>query len=522
MPALTSPDRSITVYRPTARAADWSTFLTQLADSSRRYVRAPAGTFDVGAGLTISRGDLHVDFRGCVLTVQDPTLIPVTVASATEAIPEHQIVGEVTGGVTSQFTSPETDWLATVQAGDDHLIRVGVQKYDPQEPLYTVIRTVAAVEGGTITYSVPLPKTQPVYASEAELEALTDYPERVGPWGIYSGSGTTVPDGFFQRGLGLDHGVRKITSLADDVVIDELSLIYDGDERMYGAWGIYVFTSRRVTLNRCHVYNPQGSALHMWFAQDAVINGFSVGGVGRGAPFGGTSKTNYGVAVTAWASNDCTINDIVVDGTDIELCNFESGCENIVFNRGLIRNVHGGTVVSSPHFGAFGPGKVTFDGTSVDIAAASSRMITFVYETYLKNINILTEAMPDTVQWDGLKGIWQEGLTWNGIEFSAPEEVDVVFTPVAPNSAIPYPEGIIMEATWTLSTRDGFSSFNLGGSDPFQQNPGDLVFSATVAQLQIAFGTTYAQYLASLASDLIYSTSPSEVTMRVKIMRRIP
>lgn len=519
MPALTSPDRSITVYRPTARAADWSTFLTQLADSSRRYVRAPAGTFDVGAGLTISRGDLHVDFRGCTLTVDTSIIKPVTISSDL-AVTEHQAQGTVTGGVTNSLTIVDSGFAATVQVGDHHLVRVGVQVFDPQEPLYSVVRHVTAIEGNVVTYDEPLPKTQTVYADYDALRALTASAEdeKVGPWGDFS-----TPNNYFMRGLGQDHGIRVASYLTSDLTLDDMTIIYDGDEIMYGAWGLLIGCTERVIVNNYNVINPHGSGLHWYFAQKSKVNKMHVSGQGRAAPFGpSATPDSYAVAVTGWASNDCEINDLTLSATDVELCNFESGCEDIRINRGVIANIHSGTVNANPHFGAFGPGKCTFDGVSIDIAAASSRLITFVYETYIKNLIILTAAMPDTVQWDGQKGTWQEGLTWNGIEFSAPEEVDVVFTPVAPNSAIPYPEGIIMEATWTLSTRTGFSSFNLGGSDPFQNNPGELVFSATATALQIAAGTTYAQYLASLASDLIYSTSPSEVTMRVKIMRRIP
>lgn len=517
MPALSSPDRKVTHYRRGARSADWSTFLSDLADTSKKYVRAPAGEFEVTSTITIRGEDRLIDMDGCILDVDDLTIQPMVISSVSNA--EENATGTIDAN-TRTLTITDSDFLATIQVGDHHFIRIGVQTFDPQEPLYSVLRHVESIEGSVVTYDSAFGIASPVYATEAELEALTQYPERVGPWGVL----IPLQDGdYFGRGLGQDHGIRAITTLTRNITIRNMVLRYDGTEEMYGAWGLLVGMSEGVRIENLLVINPHGSAVHWYFAQGCVLDGMVVNGIGRGDPFNEGFNAVYAVMVTGWSANDCQLINSILDGTDIELSNFESGCRRLTFQDVLVRNVHSGTTDSNPHFGFFGPGDILYDRISVDIAAASSRLITYSWDSEIRNLNILTAAMPDTIQWDGVKGDFTGGLTWADETFSAPEQVVVDFSVLTPNGAIPYPDGIIMECTFAISDRSKFTNFNVSGSDPFVASaPDGLVFSKIATANQIAFGKTYAQYRADLATHRIYTQNGGgAVSMEVKIMRRV-
>lgn len=516
MPAFASSNKRFSALRYGVPAADWSTFLAQVADPTVRYVRAPQGMFDVGAGLNIAQSNKIINFRGCLLTVTDPTYQPVIISSSTVAATEKQCTGTV-DETTDRITVLDGIFAAGVAIGDNHIIRLGVQDFDPQEPQYSCIRRVVAKEGSVLIYDEPFGYDCPVYASEAALEAVTNYPERVGPWGL------NTDTGWFQRGLGTDHGIRTIGTLAENILIEELSLRYDGNERMFGAWGILVGASRGVTLRQCHVNNPHGSALHLYFANDCLIDGMSVTGTGRGAPFGGTVKTNIAVAVSSWASYNCDINNVNLDCEDVDLFNFESGNRQMRSSDCRINSTFGAFPVS-PSVGFYGPGDVSVTNLRINIAQyTNSRLFpAYLNETDLINMVIETAAAPDVLLWQG-KGNYLGGFTWGSNEFSAPETVVTDFTAIPSNVPIPYPDGIIMECTFTILSRDGFQSFSIGG-DPFVANPGALVFSKTADQNQIAAGVTYSQYRATLASHRVYRTGGSgnaPVSMSCKVMRLI-
>lgn len=516
MPALSSPDRKVTHYRRGERSADWATFLSDLADTSKPYVRSPAGTYDVGAGLVIKGQGRLIEFDECVLTVNTPTTILAVTISSTSPNIEKQASATVTTE-TRTLTALDGDFAATVSPGDAHFVRIGVQEFDPQEPYYSVLRFVESVNGSDITYTEPFGIEPPTYADEDELRAATNYDIRVGPWG-------TIQGGFFARGLGTDHGIRVVEYLTKDITVRNVTIKYAGTETMYGAWGVTIGLTQRCQVDNALIINPHGSAIHCLYSTDAVIDCPVAIGTGRAAPFGGTVKTNWAVLWTAWASNNCTLMNGIMDTVDCEGMNFESGYRGLVIQDTLLRNIDGGMVgVSpSPHFGAFGPGDVLYNRVSVDIAAASSRLITYSYDTEIRNLNILTAAMPDTIQWDGAKGDFTGGMRWADDVFSAPEQQVVNFSVTTPSGAIPYPDGIIMECTFTITDRSKFTSFNVSGSDPFQQNPGALVFSKIATANQIAFGKTYAQYRTDLGTHRIYTQNGGgAVSMEVKIMRRV-
>lgn len=515
MPAVQSYNGKVTAYRRGTRSADWSTFVADCADLTKKYVRAPAGTHDVGAGLVIKGQDRLIEFDGCILTVNTPTTLLALTLSSTSPNIEKQASATITTE-TRTLTVLDGDFAATVSPGDAHFVRIGVQSFDPQEPYYSVLRFVESVNGSEITYTEAFGIEPPVYASEAALEAVTGYPNRVGPWG-------TLQDGFFARGLGTDHGVRAISYLSQNVTLRNVTIKYAGTETMYGAWGITIGLTLGCRVEEPLIVNPHGSAIHCLYSTDAVIDRPVVTGTGRAAPFGGTTKTNWAVLWTAWASTDCTLMNGIMDTTDCEGMNFESGYRGLVIQDTLLRNINGGQVgVSpSPHFGAFGPGDILYNRVSVDMVPASSGLITYSYDTEIRNLIIVRDELPDFFQWDGQKGDFTGGMTWGSATFSAPEQVVVDFSVVTANGPIPYPEGVIMECTFTITDRSKFTSFNVSGSDPFQQNPGQLTFSKTVAANQIAFGKTYAQYRSDLAAHRIYTQNGGgPVSMEVKIMRK--
>lgn len=523
MPALSSPDRKVTHYRRGTRSADWATFLADCNDLTKKYVRAPVGTFQVTSVNYVGiRGQgKTIDFDGAILTLDDVVTMPVVIQSDSPNI-EKQATATVTAE-TRTLTALDSDFVATVQPGDSHFVRIGVQKYDPQEPLYSRIRFVESIDGNDITYDKPFGIEADVYASEAALEAVTGYPERVGPWGTYSGSGTTVPNGFFQRGLGYDHGIRAVSNLAQDITLRNLVILYDGTERMYGAWSVVVGLSLRVHIENCLVVNPHGSAVHYFYTEDTLIDRFVAMGTGRGAPFGGTVKTNWGVMLSGWASNSSTFQNGILYGTDIEMCNFESGCRDLVIKDTYVRNRESGTpgVNTSTHFGAYGPGNVLFDNISVDITPGSSRMWTYAYDNEIRDLKILTDELPDYLDWVGNKGRITGTLQWGSHLFSEVEEVVVDFSVTTANGPIPYPEGIIRGAVWEIQDRSKFTSFNVFASDPFQANNPDLTFSTLIEKFAIPFGRTYAQYRSGLADHRIYTQNgggPIRVTL--SIMRK--
>lgn len=517
MPAFASSNKRFSALRRGVPAADWNAFLTQLADTSIKYVRAPEGTFDVGGGIEFSGSDRVIGGRGCILTVANPTIKPFTVTSDNVATNEKQATGTITD-TTDRVTVLDGAFLASINVGDNHLIRLGVQEFDPQEPHYSVLRTVAAKQGSVVIYDQPFGHACTVYASEAALEAVTNYPERVGPWGLNQATG------WFQRGLGFDHGIKTIGTLAQNVEVNEFSLRYDGNEPMYGAWGFLVGSTRNVRLNQISVHNPHGSAVHLYLATAAKINGLSVTGTGYSDPFNTGSKTTLAVAVSSWSSYGCEISNVQLNGADCTLYNFESGNRVMSFEDCGIEQTFNGGFTGIPSLGSYGPGDVILERLKVNISqAANSRLFVAYYnETEISNLTIETAATPDAFLWQG-KGDFTGGLTWANDEFSAPETVITQFSCSPPHTSIPYPDGIIMECTFSIVSRTGFTSFNIGG-DPFVDNPGLTTFAKTPEQNQLAANKTYAEYRATLATHLIYRETGSgsaTVTMTTRVMRLI-
>ena len=517
MPAFASTNKRFSALRRGTPAANWSTFLAQLADTSIKYVRAPEGTFDVGTGIEFYGSVRVIDGRGCILTVASPTIKPFTVTSDSVAANEKQATGTITDS-TDRVTVLDGAFLASITVGDNHLIRLGVQEFDPQEPHYSVLRTVVGKSGSVVIYDQPFGHACTVYASEAALEAATNYPDRVGPWGLNQATG------WFQRGLGTDHGIKTIGTLAQNVEVNEFSLRYDGNEPMYGAWGFLVGSTRNVRLNQISVHNPHGSAVHLYLATDAQVNGLSITGTGRSDPFNTGAKTTVATAVSSWSSFGCAMRDVHLDCTDVKLMDFESGNREMSFTDCRINASYNTDYDAQPNLGAYGPGDLLLERLRVNITPArSSQMFVAYYnETEISNLTIETAATPDAFLWQG-KGDFTGGLTWASDQFSAPETVITQFSCSPPHTSIPYPDGIIMECTFSIVSRTGFSSFNIGG-DPFVDNPGATTFAKTDTQNQIAANKTYAEYRATLASHLIYremGSGSATVTMTTKVMRLI-
>lgn len=497
--------------------ANWSAFLAALADTSIKYVRAPQGEFDVGSGVEFYGSDRVIDGRGCVLTVANPTIKPFTVTSSDVSATEKQATGTISDS-TDRVTVLDGAFLSSIQVGDHHLVRLGVQEFDPQEPHYSVLRTVAAIEGSVVIYDEPFGHACFVYASYEALEAVTNYPERVGPWGL------NTDTGWFQRGLGADHGIKTIGSLAQNIEVNEFALKYDGNEQSYGAWGFLIGSTRNVRLNQTSVYNPHGSAVHLYIASEAKINGLSITGTGYSDPFNTGVKTTLAVAVSSWSSYGCEMTNVQLNGADCTLYNFESGNRVMSFVDCGIDQTFNTGFTGSPSLGSYGPGDVLIDRLKVNISQpANSRLFVAYYnETEISNMHIETVATPDSFLWQG-KGDFTEGFLWADDEFSAPEQVETQFSCAPPHTSIPYPSGIIMECTFSITSRDGFTSFNVGG-DPFVDNPGATVFSKTDAQNQIAANKSYAEYRATLATHLVYretGSGSSVVTMTTKVMRLV-
>lgn len=519
MPTVGSLDKKMRAYRRGPPSADWSTFLTRLADPTVEYVRAPAGVHDVGIGINIGTSNKVVDCRDCIFTVTDPTYQPFVISSTGVATlaNEKQCQGLI-DETTDRVTVLDPVFLATISVGDYHILRLGVQSFDPQEPNYSCLREVIAIEDDVVVYDRAFGYACPTWDSEAELEADTIYDDRVGPWGVFSGTG------YFQRGLGLDHGIRTIDNLVTDVLVRDLTLKYDGNEIMYGAWGILIGTSRRVRLEQSQIINPHGSAVHLFFGNDTVIDGLSITGTGRGAPFGGATKTNIAVAISSWSSFNCNFRNVQLNGVDCDLFNFESGNRQMIFDGCGVDETFLPGFPASPTIGSYGPGDVVINDLTIDISQpTNSRLFpAYLNEVDLNRLTIATEAFPDSFLWEG-RGNYDGVFTWAGRRFSAPEVVVTDFTAIPQNIPIPYPEGIIMTCTFTILSRDGFQSFSIGG-DPFQNNPGALVFSKTDVENQIPAGETYSAYRTRLAGHRIYRVSGSgnaPVSMSTRMMRLI-
>jgi len=517
MPAFASSNKRFSSLRYGVPAADWSTFLSQLADTSIKYVRAPVGTFDVGDGVTIAGSDRIIEGRGCIMTVANPTIQPFTVTSDDVSATEKQATGTITDS-TDRVTVLDGAFLTSIQVGDTHLIRLGVQAFDPQEPHYSVLCTVAGKSGSEVIYDQPFGHACTVYASEAALEAITDYPERVGPWGL------NVSTGWFQRGLGTDHGIKTIGTLAQNIEVNGFSLRYDGNEQSYGAWGFLIGSTRNVRLNQTSVNNPHGSAVHLYLATEAKIDGLSITGTGYSDPFNTGAKTTLAVAVSSWSSFGCTMSNIQMNGADCTLYNFESGNREMLFEDCRIEQSFNPGFTGTPSLGSYGPGDVVLNRLKVNISQHSNSRLFVAYynETDMSNMNVETEELPDTFLWQG-KGNFIDGFIWGSRSFSAPEIVVTDFTATPTNVPVPYPEGIVMECTFTILDRAGFTNFSVG-VDPFVNNPGALVFSKLATDNQIAAGVSYDQYRTSLASHRIYRTGGSgdaPVSMSCKVMRLI-
>lgn len=516
MPITATVDKRVTAFRKPTPVANWSTFVAALADTSIKYVRAPAGTYDLGSGISIAGQDRVIDCEGSIFTVNDTVLLPLVIQSENVAglANEKQCQGEISSA-TDSVTVVDSAFAATISIGDYHVIRLGVQWYDPQEPNYSCIRRVVGKTGNVLTYDRPFGYSCQVFADYDELKAGTIYDDRVGPWG------ETSETGAFQRGLGTDHGIRTIGTLARGIVLRNCTILYDGTERMYGAWGVWAHACRDVKIENLTLINPHGSAIHYFLVDGGHIDGAHIGGTGRGAPFGGTTKTNSAVAFSSWSSLDCVTDRLMVDATDCDLYNFEAGNRAMVFNDCRIKNALP-TLTASPSIGSYGPGDVTINRLKVNMDnRKNSRLFpSYLNETVLHNLNIETEALPDTFIWVG-KGQFLSGFTWYGQRFTAPEVVVVEFTASSPNTVIPYPDGIIMECSWTILDRTGFTSWSIGG-DPFSENPGALTFAKSVAQNQISVNETYASYRARIEAHRIYrSSGTAPVTMTCKVMREV-
>lgn len=499
------------------RESAWELFTAQLADSDVSYVRCPPGDWKISQTLLIQRSNVVVDFDGATLIPVDGLFMPIRVMSAIEQSEWH-----ATGKVDEDTRVLTLDGREDMRSipGEVHLVKTGVNFSDPNEAQSTSLRVVESIIAGKIVYTRPFGVRAEVYESFEDLAKLSGYPEKVGPWGPGGG----VYGSQWKRGLGRDHGIRRLIEPVSRVTLLRPRIVYPEGSRLYGAWGISFAYCTDCLIVDADIVNPCGSAVHLDWCRDCVVSGLSLTGAGGGNPWAHQKvprRTNAAIAVSAWGAEGCKVSRVSVESTDTSLLNFEAGCRNMEIRDCDIATTWTAGVQPSPQFGIYGPGRVSLASITIDTAPQSSSIFPgWLADTTLADLRFTGDRMPDYLAWSG-RGEHLGPMQWGAAMFGEVEQVEFSFTPTKDGFAVPYPEGLILSSEFVVGDWAGIR--HLGIRDNYL--PGEsLSVTPKPEAYQVQFGHTYQQYRQQLAGHRVWivrGATVQPITVRCKMMRRI-
>jgi hypothetical protein len=347
-----------------------------------------------------------------------------------------------------------------------------------------------------------------IYPSYEELSRISGYPEKVGPWGPNNVYGSQQ-----LRGLGADHGIRRIIKESSNIELNNLKIVYNETSRKYGAWGLSFNFSDNCRANNIEVVNPCGSAIHLNWCQNVTLTNVKITGVGDSEPYGVGSKKFAASAISGWGPRYCTVNDLHITADNTCFANFEAGWSDLTFNNVYVETKQNGSHAIGPQLGFYGLGKALINKIEFNIGVSSSSIFPSWLNSniVIKDISV-PEKMPDFFSWVG-RGTYKGYFKWGNRRFGEPKWVTQVYTSKPQNTKIPFPEGMIIHTKWKINSRDGLRSINIQGGDVFAQNPDKLEFENKSNNNQINLGRTYEEYRAAMSTLLSYSTVEHEITM---------
>lgn len=337
-------------------------FYNDLVDMDKAFVSLPAGEYTLPQPIVVQRSNVTVDLTGSTFIVDGyprgtGSYEPIQISSTVDPYPGHvlrnysRVSGQVTGGVTDSLTLTEP---SDIQPGEQVKLLLGVNLTDPAEPCDVVSATVQSVNGNTITFTEPLPRTIPIYANVDAIKALVPeaYWYKIGePWGEPAPGNANI-----LRGLGLDHGLLRFVGgqITSNVTLKGLSLVMPEplahiDQLPNGSNLVSVTDTSHVIIENLSVVHCVGNVLHCWRSDDLVVNGLNVSGVGYAKVW--NTKIQAANVISIWSGYRLEFNDVVVSGNNWQLVAIEVSPTDVTFNRvdiqlGLFSGL---TYISPPH-----------------------------------------------------------------------------------------------------------------------------------------------------------------------------
>lgn len=361
---------------------------TDLADVSKTTVTVPAGTYWANTPLAITR-PLTLDGNGATIYYVEEQLSVVNAVSDYDSGGAHGLEYHLTGTITAATTSLTIDPAepCPVVAGERVILRPGVDTIDPNESVCYHWCTVQSVVGDTITFTEPVGLDIPVYASEAELQALAgSQSTKVGAWN------TTTAATTLGRGLGQDHGlIRFNTPPIDGVTLRNLTLVSDLAEAYTdGANTIACQFVENLTVTDLAVTNPAKSCLFLTAVNRATVSQVRASGRGRSLVFSGT-QDGPGFLISCNGGTDHTYTDLTATGEDIVLMNAEAGLRNATFDRFYVNTATNEIIDFKPqHFSAVsGSVGVLFENGAVNVDSDYGPFNAFNPDYEISNVRFL-------------------------------------------------------------------------------------------------------------------------------------
>jgi hypothetical protein len=215
-------------------------------------------------------------------------------------------------------------------------LSLGVSPDDPAEPADGVYATVAAVAGGRVYFTEPLPRDVPVYGSSEALRAaclggFAFLKDKVAPWG------RRAPNGGRGRGLGREHELMRFRGgrpVADVWVEATLTVRVTGvagpadyHRGPNGGWAACVQFAERVTVADLTVDTCPGHALHLWHAHDLAVGRLRVTGDVFARIY--DTQVTHGSAVSLWGGERVRVGAVEVAAWNCGLLATEVGPANV-------------------------------------------------------------------------------------------------------------------------------------------------------------------------------------------------
>jgi hypothetical protein len=460
-----------------------------LADPAARCVELPAGRFRVSSAtdsVAPKRSNLRITGRDTTL-VPDGYSLPVNVwCDPIQNDDGSRREIRATGTITATTDSLAVDDASGLTVGDRVLLRYGVNSSDPAEPEGQVWLTVAAIEGTTIYFTLPINRTPRVFDSYKQLGTLSGYQEKTGDWQNLGGS--------YNRGLGLDHGIVTFSGgqPISDVSIEGVTVEWPaehvpvaGDTSFVAQW------CERVTFRDVTVINPRGNCVRLCACDDSGFDGLAIRGDAK-ADAGGGNITHSAI-IDLWGGNGCHARSIRAEGADLLLLNAQAGSLNFRLDDWSLRTVNR-INVPGVQFGAYGPHPgLAIDNGCLDVPTNTFTLIPGNGTPMIGPITFPSDV-PGYLQLPRER--WLGPIHIGSRSFGPPRYVRCEFMSGYHGGAIPaaIPRGLYVSGNVVLPSRVGIE--NVTPAD-FSAQPADALTIPLTAFAQVPPGNID-QYLSDI------------------------